>query len=106
MPAIMFGVVLALLALSEPVAASKCDAGIDKASAKQVSCMCKAFAKGGTTPLQAQSACSPKFFKACSKAKNANDCVVQTGTCEDKEDEVVSAALRLCDGSPSGAFLE
>jgi hypothetical protein len=105
MRAIMFGVVLALSALSEPVVASKCDTGIDKASARQVSCMCKALPKG-STPLGAQNACHPTFFKACSKAKKANDCVVQTGTCEDKEDEVVSAALRLCDGSPSGAFLD
>jgi hypothetical protein len=102
----MFGVLLALSVSSESLAASKCDAGIDKASAKQVSCMCKIFAKGGSTPLDAQFLCGPKFFTACSKAKSTNDCVVQTGTCEDKEDEVVSAALVLCDGSPSGAFLE
>jgi hypothetical protein len=49
MRAIMFGVVLALSALfAGSVAASKCDTGVDKASAKQVSCMCKALPKGFT----------------------------------------------------------
>ncbi len=84
---------------------SKCDKGINKASAKKVGCICKAISKGSTLG-DAITACSTKFGTSCTKAKGKNDCVVQTGSCSNKETECDNAAASICAGSPSGAFLD
>ncbi len=51
-----------------------------------------------------QSKCDKGINKA--SAKKVGDCVVQTGSCGNKEVECDNAAASLCAGSPSGAFLD
>jgi len=87
------------------LAQSKCDAGIDKAAAKKVGCICKGISKGSTLG-DAITTCTPKFSAKCAKAKTKNDCAVQTGSCGNKETEADNCAASLCLASPSGAFLD
>jgi len=91
------------------LAQSKCDSGVTKAAGKKCACKAGIVAKAqgkGTTPDGTKLAkCEAKFLKACNKAKDKNDCVVQTGTCESVEAKV-DACVDDIKMSPSGAFLD
>ncbi len=88
---------------------SKCDSGITKAAGKKVACKAGVTAgaqkKGGTPDSAKLAKCTDKFTKACSKAKAAGDCKVQTQTCAQIETEADSCVSTIS-SSPSGAFLE
>jgi len=99
----------ALVAGPALAAGSKCDSAITKAAVKKVSCKAgvnSSAQKKGTTPDSTKlQKCTDKFTKACSKAKSAGDCMVQTQTCAQIEAEADSCVGTIS-SSPSGAFLE
>jgi hypothetical protein len=104
------GLVVTLLAGGRVLAAgSRCDSRVSKAVGKMAACQCRVMAKAqmkGSGPNSGKlAACGRKFSTACNKAKSANDCVVQTGPCAQKESNVDAGVALLCQGSPSGAFL-
>jgi hypothetical protein len=97
-----------MLAGVGPAQANKCDPALSKAIGKKVSCVCSAYSKvqkkGGSLDT---SKCTSKFSTACSKAKGAGDCsIFAASTCGGKETAADNDAAALCNGSPSGAFLE
>jgi hypothetical protein len=88
-------------------AVSKCDSALSKAAGKEVGCRCSAYSKadkkGGSPDF---SKCT-KFAAACAKAQTAGDCSVFAATnCGSKQTQADNAAAAVCNGSPSGAFLE
>jgi hypothetical protein len=106
MRAIVFGLMLSLSALiaGRAFAGASCDATIEKAKGKLVSCECGAQAKGALAGSLAK--CEGKFQKACSKAKTIGGCTVQTESCAVAQSESETFVTQHCVGSASGAFLE
>jgi len=107
--AIVAGLGFALVAGGVALGAgSKCDSGKTKATGKKISCKCGVHAKAQakmTPPDPAKLAkCESKFVASCTKAQNANDCVLQTETCAQKEAAADACVASNC-ASPSGAFL-
>src|SRR5437870_2128052 len=85
---------------SAPTQASKCDAGITKASGKKVGCKCGVYAKSYAKdtppdPTKLQK-CTDKFTASCSKATSAADCSVQTQTCTQMETNADGDVAALC----------
>ena len=112
MRAAVIAAVLSLMVGGTALAqASKCDSGVTKAAGKKVACKAGVNSKAqkkGTSPDPAKlTKCEDKFNKACNKAKNAGDCVMQLQSCSAIETEADTCVATLSSGSsPSGAFLE
>ena len=107
--AIVVGLGVVLVAGAVAQAASKCDAGVEKAAGKKVSCKCgvvsKAAAKGLPEDPAKLQKCTDKFTASCAKAKSAGDCQVQVKSCASKEAAADADVTSLCRQSPGGAFL-
>jgi hypothetical protein len=105
MRTIAIGVVLSLsLFIGRAAFGASCDATIEKAKGKLVSCECGAQAKGALAGSLAK--CQAKFQKACTKAKTIGGCTAQTESCAQAQSEGDTFATQHCVGSPSGAFVE
>ena len=107
--AIVVGLGVVLVAGAVAQAASKCDAGVEKAAGKKVSCKCGVYAKAQAKNLTPDPAklqkCTDKFTASCAKAKSAGDCSVQVKSCASKEADADADVQSLCRESASGAFL-
>lgn len=93
------GLALMLLAAGAWGAESKCDAGITKAVGKKVSCESNVIAKAESTGLPPDVdkilKCRSQFEDACTKAKEANDCVLQSETCAEMAARAESCLTEL-----------
>src|SRR5262249_45270251 len=108
MRTIAIGLVLSLSLLigGRVASGASCDATIEKAKGKLVSCACTAIAKEGLAAGEAVVKCDETFQKACMKAKTIGGCTVQTKDCNAAESDCDYFWASHCANSPSGAFLD